>query len=237
MIEQYNPQTRTYIVYDPDLVKADPDHLFDVSAAKESTSAIGPSESVVFVSCGDRKLARKHYRRRGQMARFIDDRYGWLPLAHTRVWREFHLLHRLWKQGLPVPRPVAARCCYGGRIFYTADLVTLRIVDAINLRDCLHEQVLQASMWWEIGRLIQRFHLENVCHADLNASNILIESGKSIHLIDFDKCQVKLKPGPWKTANLQKLQRSLLKSKAQSANFHFEEEDWQALMSGYRSML
>ena len=83
--------------------------------------------------------------------------------------------------------------------------------------------------WIAIGRCLRRFHELGVCHADLNAHNILIGTGaelpaepvppdaplpvpryERVFLIDFDRGTLR-KPGFWKDDNLVRLRRSLEK--------------------------
>ena len=62
--------------------------------------------------------------------------------------------------------------------------------------------------WAAIGRCIRRFHDYGLCHADLNAHNILLRGDREVFLIDFDRC-ARRQPGMWRDANLARLRRSL----------------------------
>ena len=97
--------------------------------------------------------------------------------------------------------------------------------------------------WQRVGACIRRFHDRGVYHADLNARNILLgnegasEAGK-IYLIDFDNGHIRCEPNDdgqgWKAANLARLLRSLNKFGRLSPGFHFTEDDWQQLLTGYQ---
>ena len=71
--------------------------------------------------------------------------------------------------------------------------------------------------------------------ADLNAHNILIQSNEKIFLIDFDKGRLLSQGNAWKTKNLMRLRRSLLKLRRLNPSLHFSDEDFGSLVSGYLS--
>jgi 3-deoxy-D-manno-octulosonic acid kinase len=72
-----------------------------------------------------------------------------------------------------------------------------------------------------------------VCHADLNAHNVLLGEGEAVHLIDFDRGRLR-KPGLWCDANLVRLRRSLEKVTYGLPPERFTEADWHSLLDGYR---
>lgn len=224
----------SYIIYNEDLAGEispqwfDPDYWQNCAEIERIGNGRGEAW-FIHSSFGDYVL--RHYRRGGLIARVTTDRYVWIGLEKTRAWREFQLLEKLQKLGLPAPLPIAARVCrYGG--FYTADLITQRIPDTKSLSTILALNVLDNGQWQEIGRCIRRFHDHDICHADLNAHNILIDDAGRVYLIDFDKSDVD-QDNSWQSVTLQRLQRSLLKLQAQLTEFHFSEANWQALMVGY----
>jgi tRNA A-37 threonylcarbamoyl transferase component Bud32 len=71
-----------------------------------------------------------------------------------------------------------------------------------------------------------------VCHADLNAHNVLL-SEEAVYLIDFDRCELR-RPGLWCDMNLVRLRRSLEKLTWALPPERFAEADWHALLDGYR---
>lgn len=175
----------------------------------------------------------RHYHRGGMVARFLADRYLWQGAARTRSFAEFRLLQQITRLGLPGPVPIAARHARRGA-WYTADLITLRIPEAHTLSEVLAEGALDADVAARIGGVVARFHRAGVCHADLNAHNILLNAN-GVHLIDFDRGRLRTAHGAWRQANLRRLRRSLLKLGAASDGVPaFEAAIWQPLLAGYR---
>ena len=146
-----------------------------------------------------------------------------------RHYRRGGLLAHL--SGLPVPAPIAARYHQRGSS-YTGDIITERLPVVGSLAECLRTGALATLTWVGIGRCIRRFHDLGVCHADLNAHNVLL-SEESVYLIDFDRCQLRA-PGLWRDANLVRLRRSLEKVTWALPAERFGESDWYALLDGYR---
>jgi len=184
-----------------------------------------------FIKYHEYNWVLRHFRRGGLIGHFNADRYfGW-SLENSRSWREWRLLAELYQRGLPVPRPIAA-AVQGRCGCYRADLLTELIPDAKTLAGSLSEKSQSAKFWCNLGTCLRRFHEQGVYHADLNANNILIDAGLEIYLIDFDRGEIR-SPGAWAIQNLERLKRSLLKIKANSSDFHFNDEDWTQLLSGY----
>jgi 3-deoxy-D-manno-octulosonic acid kinase len=185
-----------------------------------------------FVQAGDRELALRHYRRGGLAARLYGDRYLWRAEERTRPFAEWVLTHRLHRAGLPVPAPIAARYVRHGRL-YRGDIITERVPATVSLTSALQETALPLLTWISVGRCIRRFHDLGVCHADLNAHNVLL-GDELVYLVDFDRCQ--LRPdGLWRDGNLVRLRRSLEKVTYALSPERFTEADWHALLDGYRS--
>lgn len=207
--------------------------MFEPAAWRRRGQLLGIARGrgeTVFVGDGTYEYVLRHYRRGGLPGRLVSDRYLWLGLTRTRAWREWRLTAELYRRGLPVPRPVAARVEHGG-LFYRADLITLRIPAAHSLAQALVEAALPAEHWQAIGACIRRFHDEGVHHADLNAHNILL-TADSVHLIDFDRGRLRA-PGNWQAGNLARLRRSLRKLYNESLDIAFGDADWQSLLAGY----
>lgn len=166
------------------------------------------------------------------MAGLLGDRYWRATLPESRAWREWHLLADLANQGLPVPVPVAARVVTSGP-FYRADLITRQLQATRSLCEVLEAGPLPVEQWQSIGRCIRRFHDAGVYHADLNAHNILLDADGGVWLIDFDKGEIRTPANEWQQANLSRLRRSLDKLARLHKLFHFEEANWQQLMSAW----
>ncbi|HEB99083.1 MAG TPA: 3-deoxy-D-manno-octulosonic acid kinase, partial [Thiotrichales bacterium] len=230
-------QGNRYILYDADLIASPQQLVFDASDWAARSAIIGFAEgrgTTFFVQHEGRDFVLRHYLRGGFIARVSADRYVWLGCRRTRAFREWHLLARMREMSLPVPQPAAARVIRRG-LFYTADLMTVRIPEATTLSELLTREPLAEGYWIALGSLLLRFHVSGVYHADLNANNILLDRGGRFHLIDFDRGRLRRPGRRWQEANLNRLRRSLDKLARTEPEFHFREQDWQNLLTGYRS--
>lgn len=178
----------------------------------------------------------RHYRRGGLVARLMGDRYLWSGASNTRCFTELRLLGAIAALGLPGPQPVAARYRRQG-VFYTADLMTRRIVGAQTLAECLAAHRLDIGLAEATGELVARFHRAGIWHADLNAHNVMVSPNK-LYLIDFDRGEQRSPASSWQLANLQRLRRSLIKlGAAKQGEAVFEETLWKPLLGRYRQVL
>ncbi len=186
----------------------------------------------LFIEADGRRLVLRHYRRGGWIARLSKDRYLWREPELTRSFIEWHLLYMMYRAGLPVPKPIAA--CYRrtGRYSYSADLLTELIPDVSSLATRLQAAPLPLDAWIAIGRCLRRFHHDGVCHADLNAHNVLLNEQQQVFLVDFDRGRLR-SPGMWCDSNLVRLRRSIEKITDRLPAEHFTEADWASLLNGY----
>lgn len=188
--------------------------------------------TVYFFRHHDKQYVLRRYRRGGLMAHLSQDRYFWRSENSTRPFAEWQLTYHLHRAGLAVPAPVAARYQRTG-ISYSGALITERLCDAESLAFGLRTRVLTLMGWLAIGRCIRSFHELGVCHADLNAHNILLSADGTVYLIDFDRGALR-KPGMWCDSNLVRLRRSLEKVTYSLPAEHFTETDWHSLLGGYQ---
>jgi len=184
-----------------------------------------------FIRSGESRFVLRHYRRGGLMAKVSKDAYLWRGESETRSFAEWYLTYHLYRAGLPVPAPIAARYRRQG-VFYRADLITQRIEDSESLAAKLAQGPISLTQWIAIGRCIRRFHDAGVHHADLNAHNILL-TPQQVYLIDFDRGELR-KRGWWADTNLVRLYRSLEKVTLLDAPDSFTDQDWHSLLAGYR---
>jgi 3-deoxy-D-manno-octulosonic acid kinase len=175
-------------------------------------------------------LALRHYRRGGLIARWVQSSYLWTGEDATRCFRELRLLAHLEDLGLPAARPVAALYERTGRWTYRAALLTERIVGARPLSGYLAQT--DHRLWQRVGATIAAFHAAGVCHADLNAHNVLIDPVGAVYLIDFDRGVLR-RPGTWRASNLARLARSLAKVGGPAV----DSTAWAALLEGYGAPL
>ena len=175
----------------------------------------------------------RHYRRGGWAAKLSTDFYWWTGLECTRPWCEWRLLDSLYKQGLPVPQPLAAQVRRHG-LLYRGDLITRLIPDARSLASRLQASGIEGLPWRGIGACLRRFHAAGVQHADLNAHNILLDDQARVFLIDFDKSLRRTPAAAWQQANLRRLRRSLRKLAPPSV---IQTTVWNKLLEGYKETL
>jgi 3-deoxy-D-manno-octulosonic acid kinase len=187
----------------------------------------------LFIDYGGRHWVLRHYHRGGRVAALLGDRYLWTGESRARPMREWRLMSELRAEGLPVPAPVAARYVREG-LFYRGDLITERIIDALPLSGWLDRGGVALTHWRAVGACIRHFHERGVCHADLNAHNILLDKAGAVSLIDFDR-GTRREHGEWQQKNLARLRRSLVKIGKALPRGRFGEPEWHALSQGYAS--
>lgn len=203
---------RGAILFDPGRVDAPDWGLFDRDRwrARGALSARpGGRGSIHFIDDGARHWALRRYLRGGLAASFARDRYFYTGEERTRPFREFRLLERLQALGLPAPAPVAAGFRRGG-CTYVAELITERLPGTESVAELLRTGRMDDARWQTVGCCLRRFHDAGVQHADLNAHNILLDSGGSVWLVDFDRGRLRA-PGAWRERTLGRLARSLEK--------------------------
>ncbi len=235
-MEKIAQQAETSIVYNGDLVRDDPFSLFDLRQQERRGNIIGflggcGRGDAAIVQHSDRNWLVKHYWRGGLAARISEDRYVGLRRGGSRSWREWRLLQELRSLQLPVPAPLAARV-QQGYVTYSADLITEHLPHTQTLFHRLLIEPLPGEVWERVGRCIRRFHDHNVCHADLNANNILLARNAAIYLIDFDRCGFR-RGGSWRQRNLKRLRASLDKLHKRHPGMHFASGNWRELLAGY----
>ena len=226
------PSETGAILYDPrrlahpDAVQFDPARGGHAGAAVRAASGRGSAWFLDPIVPDGPALALRHYRRGGLIARFVQDRYLWQGEEATRCFRELRLLAQLESLGLPAARPVGAFYQRVGWLTYRAALLTVRVSGARPLSSQF--DVVRSEIWHRVGATVAAFHTAGICHADLNAHNILIDHSDAVHLIDFDRGSVRV-PGSWMGSNLKRLSRSLVKLGGPSPT----SQAWQALLDGY----
>ncbi|TQV81423.1 3-deoxy-D-manno-octulosonic acid kinase [Aliikangiella coralliicola] len=208
---------------------------FDINFWQHQDAVTGQSRGrniTWFVGHQDDEWVLRHYYRGGMVAKLLGDKYLFSDIKNTRCYRELLLLEQMFLQGLPVPKPIAARVTTQN-IFYRADLLIEKIPHAEDLVQKLTKENIAEAIWHSIGSMIAKFHEAGIFHSDLNAHNILLDNNNKVWLIDFDKCEQRTVAYSWQQANLQRLQRSLVKEKGLHRNFAFDDQCWRWLIGGY----
>ncbi len=184
----------------------------------------------------------RHYYRGGLIGKLIKDSYWFTGIENSRAMCEFALLTQLQQWKLPAPKPVACRITRHGLfgLCYRADLLSSRIENSQDLVAILTNENISDELWQKIGATIKRFHDHGIYHHDLNSHNILIDAQQDVYIIDFDRGELrktnrKSDASHWKEKNMSRLQRSFLKESHQLENFHFTDNNWQQLLTGYHN--
>lgn len=220
------------------------DPLFEPGfwSARGAAEAAGLGRgSAWFIDAGKERWVLRHYRRGGTVTRMLGDWFAWIDEGRVRSFQEFRLLEDLFGQGLPVPKPIAARYQRSGLI-YRCDLIMQRIADTTPLSALLARAAIGVEQWRAVGAAIARLHRAGVDHADLTAHNILIGTGGAVSIVDFDRGRVRptasggaaARPA-WAERNLKRLHRSFVKVSRGWPAGRFSATAWQDLMTGYAS--
>ncbi|NOH55557.1 3-deoxy-D-manno-octulosonic acid kinase [Vibrio coralliilyticus] len=217
------------IWYDETLLKEDPQQVFDAEFWQNAGKVIGSAQgrgTTWFVQTETIEAALRHYRRGGLFGKLVEDSYLFSCWEKTRSYQEFQLLNTLIKDGVNVPRPIAARAVKNG-LAYKADLLSEKIPNARDLVSILMESPLPAEMYQKIGLEIRKMHDAQVNHTDLNIHNILIDEQDKVWIIDFDKCYQQ-SGNSWKQSNLDRLRRSFEKE-VKKRKIHWSTSEFSTL--------
>jgi 3-deoxy-D-manno-octulosonic acid kinase len=186
---------------------------------------------VYFFRHQDKELVLRHYHRGGLFGKANKDKFVYAGMHKTRSFQELQILEYLRQNGLDVPYPVAGRVIKKGA-FYRADIITELVPEAQELHEMLKMHEIDDELWLQIGRVLRQLHNLNVRHDDINVKNVLVTKDKKVVLIDFDKC-TKQDSGNWKSANMARFYRSLIKQYNKHKRYYFAQSNWEMLQSGY----
>ena len=237
-VQQHN----TYLWFDKNLVNDVQNTWFSPEFWQQKNAVTGESKgryTTYFVrtqSVDEQPLdmVLRHYYRGGLISKLSKRSFVFTGLGKARAYQELLMLSQMRALGLPVPRPIAAQVVKNKPWLCQNDILIERIANARDLFHILTEKALPEHIWQQVGKTIKQFHQQGVFHSDLNIHNILMDAEQKIWLIDFDRCAFKPQDKSWQQANIDRLQRSLLKEKSLNANFHFSDTQWQQLLEGYQ---
>lgn len=219
--------------YDAHRVTRPSASLFDPDHQALNAVAVGQGgrNAAWFVEGEFGRAVLRHYRRGGAVARVSKDRYVWRGAAATRSMAEFTILSEMVARDLPVPRPVAAAYWRSG-LTYRAAILVERIDKVRTLTEVVrHDADPDELLCRNVANAIFAMHESGFWHADLNAYNILLDHDGCAWLIDFDKAVSGPVSASRRTANLERLQRSLRKVAAQTADVW-----WKGINTAYMAL-
>ncbi|MEE9333891.1 MAG: 3-deoxy-D-manno-octulosonic acid kinase [Granulosicoccaceae bacterium] len=196
--------------------------------------------NTLFLNIDGTELVLREYLRGGLVQHLNPRYYLWKGLQSTRAFRELDMLNNCIAKGLPVSIGYACKIERHG-LFYTASLITHKL-EGLTFADLLANCSISVNsanvpeqVWQSIGKAVARFHSEGIWHADLNAHNILVQSGvngNEVSLIDFDRARTLLPKAPAMKSNIARLHRSLVKE-AGKGGYSFDAGGWANLLQGY----
>lgn len=204
---------------------------FDAPGDRAGLQGGRGSVGVIATPIGD--LVRRPYLRGGLPRHVVRDRYLWTGAERTRSFREYLITHALYHAGAPVPEPVGA-CYRRGWFSYRAVLLTRLIPDAETLLNrLLRSRDGIGTLLEKAAGAIACLHAHRVWHADLNATNLLVDANDEVWLIDFDRAELGA-AGPGRLAgNLDRLLRSLRKRLPEPVMAQVEDA-WPDVIAAYR---
>jgi len=178
----------------------------------------------------------RQYYRGGLFGRFVKQSYFFKNEERVRSFAEARLLQRLYSQGLPVPKPIAAMYQRSG-LFYRAALLTKYVPNTKTLSQFLNQTDVAAIVPWQrIAEAVYKLNQAGLIHADLNAHNILLQADNTVTVIDLDKSGFypELDLTSQHREVLARLRRSI--NKVSTRSLQQQEKDWAAFIYAYRAL-
>ncbi len=179
------------------------------------------------VALAGRALLLKREARGGFAAPVLPDRY----LSSSTFRREWALTLWLGERGL-TPAPAARWLVRRGRLYEVYTLLE-PLPGVRSLAERLAEGICGPEAMTAAGECVGRLHGLGVCHADLNAGNLLLGADGRAWAIDFrHSTRAPVLGEGRRIANLRRLERSLVKLSAHAPSPP-SREAWRALAAGY----
>jgi 3-deoxy-D-manno-octulosonic acid kinase len=153
--------------------------------------------------------------RRGGAMRWLGDVYFGL---RPRPLREFAVLLRARRRGLPVPDPLAAVVERRALVAYRGRLLMREIVGGVPILQWLEQEADAggAGILPRLAHALRELHDAGLDHPDLNLENVLVVSrsyGPRIVFVDLDRARLGTSPlgAPARRRALLRLRRSAAK--------------------------
>ncbi|NOT54129.1 MAG: hypothetical protein HOP18_05945 [Deltaproteobacteria bacterium] len=160
-------------------------------------------------------LIVRAYRRGGFVRHFLRDLYWDRP---PRPFAEVVATETARRRGVPTIEVLGAYVRWVNHVLYRGFFISREAEGFPNLWEWLQMRPTgptRSSTLTTVARAIATMHDAGIVHADLNLTNILVQSGPSPHvlLLDFDRAQVLSAPVPrsQREQTLRRLQRSFKK--------------------------
>lgn len=138
----------------------------------------GNSATVARVSCGSDDLIVKRYNLKTRWHAFVR---AWRP---SRAWASWLSAHRLNKNCIPTPKPIAVIERRWGPFRRQAYLIT-EYLDGYSLREVIAKKGLEEDVEQQIERIFQGMVKAKLSHGDAKATNWMV-SAEGVQLIDLD---------------------------------------------------
>lgn len=142
----------------------------------------------------------------------IDD-----SLRKARTRREAKVIAKLAEIGIPGPKLI--------EMDDKNMRISMSFISGDKLRDVLHKNPVEWSK--EIGRKVAKLHANDIIHADLTTSNMILSN--EIYFIDFGLSFISKKIED-KAVDLHLLDRAL-----ESKHHEIHAECWNAVLEGYKA--
>ncbi len=226
---------KQWLITDSKYQKVVSKEWFDITHWQQQNAISGQSigRAITYFFKHEKKAyVLREYHRGGLVGKLIKKSYLFKDLKSTRPYQELKVLKKLRKQGLPVPKPVAALVQVQGAS-YQAQIIIRLIKKAEDLYHFLQKQPLSEHQWQQVGSMLRQFHQQGLHHSDLNIHNIMLNKKGKFWLIDFDKARFVRPMDSVLNSNLERLLRSLRKESNKSESFHWQEKNWAHLLQGY----
>ena len=139
-----------------------------------------------------------------------------ISLRKARTRREAKVLTKLKEIGVPGPELLD--------MDDKSMRISMSFIQGDKLRDILHKNHIELSK--EIGRKVAKLHANDIIHADLTTSNMILD--KEIHFIDFGLSFFSTKEED-KAVDLHLLDRAL-----ESKHHEIYEECMNSVLEGYK---